>query len=106
MSFSFEKDIYLDKNYVALFGELFEFEFKKDEKYFKLVANKNKIKNSEFYDLSSAYGYSSIFANTSDTSFLNEALSSLKSRCFDENIIAIFLRLHPYDVNLSLRKIS
>lgn len=101
MSFSFEKDIYLDKNYVALFGELFEFEFKKDEKYFKLVANKNKIKNSEFYDLSSAYGYSSIFANTSDTSFLNEALSALKSRCFDENIIAIFLRLHPYDVNLS-----
>lgn len=101
MSFSFEKDIYLDKNYVALFGEVFCFEFKKDEKYFKLLANKKRIKDSDFYDLSSAYGYACIFANTDDTSFLHEALSKLKQTCLKENIIAIFLRLHPYDVNLS-----
>lgn len=93
-------DIYLNEKYAKLYGEVFEFEFKKDEKVFKAIAIKEKIPNTEFYDLQSPYGYGGIYCNAHDEDFIKEALSDLKLKALKQNIIAFFIRFHLFDENL------
>lgn len=97
---NFSEDLYFSKEYAKLYGEVFEFSFEKNGVFFKTIAIKKQIPNSPFFDLQSPYGYSGFYANTNDESFLKLALESLKKRALSENIIAFFLRLHPFDTNL------
>ena len=99
--FSYENEVYFDKNYGALYGEVFEFSYQKGGLKFKTLGIKQSIANTEFFDIQSPYGYSGFYANTSDEHFLNEALNALKQRASEEKIIAFFLRLHPFDENLA-----
>ncbi|WP_348518860.1 hypothetical protein [Campylobacter sp. CCS1377] len=93
----FKDDIYFQNFYAKLYGEVFEFEFKKDNFYFKTIAIKEKIPNTSFYDLQSPYGYSGFYSNTNDLTFLKQALEKLKEKALKENIIAFFIRFHPFD---------
>ncbi|WP_270987394.1 hypothetical protein, partial [Campylobacter upsaliensis] len=97
---NFSEDLYFSKEYAKLYGEVFEFSFEKNGAFFKTIAIKKQIPNSPFFDLQSPYGYSGFYTNTNDESFLKLALESLKKRALSENIIAFFLRLHPFDTNL------
>ncbi|MCR2111210.1 formyltransferase family protein [Campylobacter upsaliensis] len=97
---NFSEDLYFSKEYAKLYGEVFEFSFEKNGAFFKTIALKKQIPNSPFFDLQSPYGYSGFYANTNDESFLKQALESLRKRALNENIIAFFLRLHPFDINL------
>ncbi|MDL0108734.1 hypothetical protein NYG93_06650 [Campylobacter felis] len=98
---NFGTDIYFHKDYARLYGEVFEFSFCQNGFIFKTLGIKNKIPNSPFFDLQSPYGYSGFYSNSNDESFLKQALESLKQKALAENIIAFFLRLHPFDTNLS-----
>ncbi len=93
----FKNDIYFNKQYAKLYGEPFEFEFKKDNFLFKTIAIKEKIENTKYYDLQSSYGYSGFYSNTANPTFLQQALFALKTQAFKENIIAFFIRFHPFD---------
>ncbi|WP_291953022.1 hypothetical protein [Campylobacter sp.] len=97
----FSEDIYFQKEYVGLYGEVFEFIYKENGNFFKIVANKQKIKNTSFFDLQSPYGYGGIYSNSVDSDFLTRALSGLKQQALKENIIAFFIRFHPFDKNLN-----
>lgn len=97
----FGEDIYFQKEYAKFYGEVFEFDYKEQEKFLKVIANKQGIENTSFFDLQSPYGYGGIYSNSSDEAFLTRALESLKQRALEEKIIAFFIRFHPFDKNLS-----
>lgn len=98
---SYEKDIYFKASYARLYGEVFDFEFKLGSFVFKTLAIKSEITNTPFFDLQSPYGYSGFYTNSKDEKFLKEALNALKEKALKENIIAFFVRFHPFDENLS-----
>lgn len=102
LKFSYKNDVYFDENYAKCYGEVFSFEFRRGELEFKAIANKERIFDSEYFDLSSPYGYSGFYANTKDEKFIAAALKALKERALSENIIAFFIRFHPFDENLAL----
>ncbi len=93
-------DIYLNKKYASLYGEVFEFSYQKEVKLFKMIAIKEKIPNTKFYDLQSPYGYGGIYCNVNDKNFIKEALENLKLKAVEQNIIAFFIRFHLFDENL------
>lgn len=97
---SFLDDIYFKCEYARLYGDIFEFEFKEGEKVFKVLANKESVPHTPFFDLQSPYGYGGFASNTSDEGFLQRALEALKQRCLKERIIAFFVRFHPFDRHL------
>ncbi|MCR6570680.1 hypothetical protein [Campylobacter insulaenigrae] len=97
----FSEDIYFQKEYVKLYGEVFEFIYKEDKNFLKVIANKKSIQDTPFFDLQSPYGYGGIYSNSDDHAFLNRALKNLKQRALQENIIAFFIRFHPFDKNLN-----
>ena len=99
---SYKDDIYFKKEYAKLYGEVFEFSFCKNGCEFRTIAIKERIGQSEFFDLQSPYGYSGFYSNSKDETFIKEALSELKQRALKENIIAFFLRFHPFDELLPL----
>ncbi len=102
--FSYKDDVYFDKDYARLYGEVFEFEFKKNAHEFKTLGIKQAIANTGFFDLQSPYGYSGIYCDTDDEGFINEALSELHKEAKRQKIIAFFIRLHPFDENLAFYK--
>lgn len=93
-------DIYLNKKYASLYGEVFEFSYQKEVKLFKMIAIKEKIPNTKFYDLQSPYGYGGIYCSVNDKNFIKEALENLKLKAVEQNIIAFFIRFHLFDENL------
>lgn len=99
---SYKDDIYFKKEYARLYGEVFEFAFCKGGFEFRTIAIKERIGQSEFFDLQSPYGYSGFYSNSNDEAFIKEALSELKKSALKENIIAFFLRFHPFDELLPL----
>ena len=103
-SLSYKDDIYFDKDYAKLYGEAFEFEFLQNGHEFKCIGIKSPIANTEFFDLQSPYGYSGFYCDTNDKKFINQALKELKKKALSEQIIAFFLRFHPFDENLSFYK--
>ena len=103
-SLSYKDDIYFDKDYAKLYGEAFEFEFLQNGHEFKCIGIKSPIANTEFFDLQSPYGYSGFYCDTNDEKFINQALKELKKKALSEQIIAFFLRFHPFDENLPFYK--
>lgn len=100
-------DIYYNVNYSDLYlnstSELFDFEYNEGNNVFKNIAIKKPITKigeinvSGYYDLETPYGYGGIYCNTSDTFFIENAISAYKERCKDENIIAEFFTFHPFN---------
>lgn len=101
-------DVYYSKEYISLYlkenEELFEFKYQDGQNIFYNISIKrpiSKIGNIEitdgFYDLETAYGYGGYFVNTDDKDFLFNAFEAYKKRCENENIIAEFIRFHPFN---------
>ncbi|MCB9426834.1 MAG: GNAT family N-acetyltransferase [Flavobacteriales bacterium] len=100
------QDVYYKKEYVELYlndgEEVFEFDYQKGEKQFYNIAIKRpitqigKIKITEgYYDVETAYGYGGAFVNTSDESFISEAIDAYQVYCKKNKVIAEFSRIHP-----------
>jgi len=100
-------DLMFSKEYAELYlkedEEIFEFEYKKKDKIFKTLSIKRPIKNignkkikEDFFDLESPYGYGGYLLNTDDKNFINEAFNNYKIYCYNQNIIAEFVRFHPF----------
>ncbi len=101
-------DIYYSEDYISLYikeyEELFSFEYKEKGKIFinktikrPIITIGNTSLNSQYYDLETAYGYGGFYTNTDDTSFIKNAMIKYEKRCQDENIIAEFIRFHPFN---------
>jgi ribosomal protein S20 len=101
-------DIYYSKEYVSLYiqedEELFEFKYQKENNIFYNISIKRSIDqignmrlNEKFYDLESAYGYGGFYTNSNDKSFIKIAMKKYEEKCQDENIIAEFMRFHPFN---------
>lgn len=95
-------DIYLNKKYAELYGETFDFSYSKNGFVFKIIAIKEKIANSQFYDLQSPYGYGGIYCSSQNEDFIKEALKALQIEALKQNIIAFFIRFHLFDENLKI----
>ncbi|AJC91244.1 hypothetical protein [Campylobacter subantarcticus] len=101
----FNNDIYLNENYVKLYGEVFVFENFDGDKYFKIIANKYPIKSSKYFDLQSVYGYGGgISCNSKDENFIKQSIIKFKNTAKEQNIIAFFIRFHPFDLNIDIYK--
>ena len=103
-----QDDIYYSDEYISLYlkenEELFTFEYKEGNNIFFNKTIKRAIKqignikiDDGYFDLESAYGYGGYYTNSSDKSFLNRALKEYQDRCIKENIIAEFIRFHPFN---------
>ena len=101
-------DISYNRKYVELYlkenEEIFEFKYKQKNWSFYNISIKRpilKVGNIEIkekiYDLESAYGYGGFVSNTNDKSFINDALEKYKKECQKQNIIAEFMRFHPFN---------
>jgi len=102
------KDIYYSDEYIHLFikenEELFDFQYKEGEHIFINKSIKRpitKIKNQQvqgqYFDLESAYGYGGYYTNTDNEEFLTNAFKEYEKKCISENIIAEFIRFHPFN---------
>jgi len=103
-----ENDIYYKNDYIALYlkedEEIFDFKYQEDNKIFINKSIKRPIKkigntvlDDEYYDLETAYGYGGFYCNSDDKSFIKEAMNEYENRCKNENIIAEFIRFHPFN---------
>jgi len=108
MQLDLSQDTYYSGDYISLYlkkgEELFVFKYKEGDKLFINKAIKRPIINigkekiiDRYFDLETAYGYGGYYVNNNDTSFLERALSDYKRRCESENIIAEFIRFHPFN---------
>lgn len=102
------KDIYYQKEYAFLYlaeGEkLFEFDYRHGaDRLYNLSVKRpitfigNVAVNDGYYDLETAYGYGGYYCTTEDRGFLDKALNAYRQQCMDEQIIAEFVRFHPYN---------
>lgn len=98
---NFSNDIYYNSKYVTIYGEQFEFLHQKQKYFLKIIATKTRIEDSCYFDIQTPYGYGG-FAFNGDEEFLCESLKKLQLKAINENIIAFFIRFHPFDMNLSL----
>ena len=99
--FNYKDCVYYSKEYVSLYLEekdkIFEFSYKEDDKEFYNISIKRPIGNTGYFDLETAYGYGGWFSNTNDEDFLNRAIKSYQEKCLSENIVAEFIRFHPFN---------
>lgn len=100
-------DIYFDDNYINLYlkddESVFKFSYEEDGKQFSQVAIKRPIKkiansaiSDDFFDLETVYGYGGFLTNSEDEVFLARALEEYGLYCQQNNIIAEFVRYHPF----------
>jgi hypothetical protein len=101
-------DVYYSRDYVSLFlknkDEVFDFEYNSGDKFFLNKTIKRPIEkigniNVEdgYFDLETAYGYGGFYTNSDDTKFIEKALDEYRVKCLEENIIAEFMRFHPFN---------
>jgi hypothetical protein len=106
--YNFLEDVYYSKEYISLYlkddEEIFEFEYKEDDFIFFTIAIKrpitkigNQIIDDGYYDLETAYGYGGFYVNTENEEFLKKAFEKYNKKCLEENIIAEFIRFHPFN---------
>jgi len=106
--FNLLKDIYYNNKYISLYlqegEELFDFRYDEGEIFLVNRTIKRpiiKIGNINigdgYYDLESAYGYGGFYTNSNDDDFLKRAFEVYEKRCYDEKIIAEFMRFHPFN---------
>ncbi|WKS95155.1 GNAT family N-acetyltransferase [Riemerella columbina] len=102
------QDIYYQKDYVALYlkegDSIFEFEYTEGDKTFYQLTIKRPIRqvgevllDEIYYDLETAYGYGGYLCNTDDMVFIEKAWTAYQNKCKEENIIAEFVRYHPFN---------
>jgi len=101
-------DVYYRKDYVSLYlknnDSLFKFKYEEEGKTLYNIAIKRPITaigniktDGKFYDLETAYGYGGLYCNSDDNLFISKALQAYTSYCESENIIAEFMRIHPFN---------
>ena len=101
-------DIYYSDEYISLYlkdnEELFRFEYKEGEKIFINKTIKRPILNigttpinDGFFDLETAYGYGGFYTNSEDSVFVENAIQKYYEKCVNENIVAEFIRFHPFN---------
>lgn len=106
--FNLLEDVYYSKEYVSLYlkkdESVFIFNYTKGNDSFLNISIKrliNKIADKDvhegYFDLETAYGYGGYYASTENKYFLFNAFEAYKKKCKDENIIAEFIRFHPYN---------
>jgi len=107
-SYNLLEDIYYSKEYSSLYiheGEsVFEFHYQENKELFYNMAIKKPINkigsvdvNDGYYDLETAYGYGGYYSTSDNPAFLSRAIDAYKKKCLNENIIAEFIRFHPYN---------
>jgi hypothetical protein len=83
----------------------FLFVFEEEHDFIAIPFLKRKVPGTVYYDLSSVYGFVGPIANKDfenlSEKFINAFKSSFQSFLFDEKIISIFCRLHPF-INQSI----
>jgi hypothetical protein len=101
IEFNYKNCVYYTEEYVYLYlkdyDEIFEFSYKEGEKEFYNIAIKRPIEDTNYFDLETAYGYGGWFANTTDMDFIKKAIKVYEERCLKENIVAEFIRFHPFN---------
>ncbi len=101
-------DIYYNDEYISLYiekdEELFSFKYQENDNIFINKTIKRPIEkignidvNDGFYDLETAYGYGGFYTNSDDDIFINKAMQKYTQKCKDENIVAEFVRFHPFN---------
>jgi hypothetical protein len=103
------RDIYFEKPYVNLYlnpgDQLFDFEFKKNGSSFSNLTIQRPIEKVGTIDVRShrvadaecAYGYGGYQSDSDDIGFLDEALAEYSRHCRDQNLVAEFIRFHPFN---------
>lgn len=101
VEFDYRTCVYYSKDYVSLYikerDEIFEFSYKEGNKEFYNIAIKRPIDGTDYFDLETAYGYGGWFANTDDKGFINRAVLQYTKEVLSQNIVAEFIRFHPYN---------
>ena len=103
------KDLMFNKEYANLYlkdgEEVFEFKYKEGNKIFRTLSIKRPIKkvgneiiNEKYFDLESPYGYGGYLLNSKDEKFIKKAFNEYRIYCKEQNIIAEFVRFHPFAV--------
>jgi hypothetical protein len=64
-------------------------------KAFLHTFSKQRIGETEWYDIEPFFGYSGMILNTDDSDFINAALNTYSKLCREENIIAEIIRFNP-----------
>ena len=103
-----ENDIYYKNDYAKLYvddnSSLFRFDYREGESLFINLAIKSPIDkiglsdyNEGYYDLETPYGYGGFYTNDINVDFVGRAIGKYRERCHDENVIAEFIRFHPFN---------
>lgn len=102
-------DIYYLKEYTTLYltegSTIFEFDYQDGTDRFYNLSIKRPINNGTnggYFDLETAYGYGGYYCTTEDKGFLKKAFKAYSQKCIEEQIIAEFVRFHPWNTFLSL----
>jgi hypothetical protein len=102
-------DIYYTEKYADLYvgdnSSLFHFEYREGGSLFINLAIKSPIDkigaincDEGYYDLETPYGYGGFYTNDINVDFVGRAIEKRRERCHDENIIAEFIRFHPFNL--------
>lgn len=86
-------------------SELFTFSYSEGDKHFCNTAIIEPIANTPYFDMSSPYGYSGYYSNSDDERFISRALLVQSKEARSKNIIAEFIRFHPYCQSRSLKNL-
>lgn len=99
IDFNILENPYYSKDYVSLYinedSEIFEYSYEKDQKMFYTISIKRKIKDTSYFDLETAYGFGGYYVNCEDEEFVKEAINSYSEYCYNQNIVAEFIRFDP-----------
>ncbi|GAA0076323.1 hypothetical protein UT300005_07010 [Clostridium sp. CTA-5] len=99
------RDIYFTSEYYKLyeangngFGKLFVYKDKENLAIYPFLINviSGYELNDSYYDIETAYGYGGPVVNTSDSNFVGNFERAFKEFCSQNNIIAEFIRFHPF----------
>ncbi|MBL4889046.1 MAG: GNAT family N-acetyltransferase [Candidatus Lindowbacteria bacterium] len=103
-----KEDIYFQEEYIKLHlndgDEIFSYTCEENGKLFRNISIKrpitqigSKTLESGLFDLETPYGYGGYFSNTSDQDFVERSFCKLRELCSDQNIVAEFVRFHPFN---------
>ena len=101
-------DVYYQSEYTRLYEtsdyQRFEFLYEQGQNFLQNIAIKRPIRQigqhsltENYFDLETPYGYGGFLTNCEEADFINRALSAYGEQCLKENIIAEFIRFHPFN---------
>lgn len=99
VNFTISENPYYSKDYVSLYidegADIFEFTYREDKKMFYAISIKRRIKDTDYFDLETAYGFGGYYVNCDDEEFVKAAVNNYSQYCFNHNIVAEFIRFDP-----------